>query len=641
MIVQNKKMVTLMDWIAAEGRLRKVYKPEDATDWSGIFWHGNTTEVPRDSPTCGWKGELCEKRDESNNTRIIIVLSVLCILLLICILVAIYVVKNYKYENSLKEFGSVIVDWSNVCIESIPLAQHDGGEDCHIVGVVTYKGQQVVMEPLGMGGSINLQDRSVLVDLKQMRGLTYENINTFVGICTEVPNVCILMAHESRGSLQDIINSVDVTLDWDFKVSLVRDLVHGIWYLHRSAVGFHGHLTSAMCVVDSRWTCKITGHGLRYIRKHAGTRYSDKDDDKSKLLWTAPELLRKGCLSEHGTTMVDIYSVGIIMYEIVLETSPYWFHSGTGMMHPSEIIVKVTEGLEPPVRPHLPDKLPLGWAKLVAQCWEENPQTRPTITQVIYSLRDLTKGMSLYLVDNMIRRLEIHTQNLEDNVADRTKDLLIEKAKVEVLLSALLPISVADKLKVGRRVDPEHFENVTIFFSDIVGFTHISSNSSPTETVIFLNNMYTLFDELAQQFDVYKVATIGDAYMVASGVPIRNNNQHAIEICNFAVVLLDSIKEFPIPHMPGEFLHMRIGVHSGPCVAGVAGIKMPRYLLFGDTVGIAAKMESAGESMKIHVSGATYTLLEDSGHFVFRRRDQIYMEGIQTITTYWLELATE
>lgn len=133
----------------------------------------------------------------------------------------------------------------------------------------------------------------------------------------------------------------------------------------------------------------------------------------------------------------------------------------------------------------------------------------------------------------------------------------------------------------------------------------ISALGEPMDIVGMLNNMYTLFDDIAKQYDVYKVATIGDAYMAASGVPIRNGTKHASEICHLALILLASVDQMIIPHLPDRHLSIRVGIHSGPCVGGVAGLKMPRYLLFGDTVDIAAKLESTGKPMKIRISETT------------------------------------
>ena len=207
---------------------------------------------------------------------------------------------------------------------------------------------------------------------------------------------------------------------------------------------------------------------------------------------------------------------------------------------------------------------------------------------------------------------------------------------MEVLLQELIPPSVVKILKVGCQVNPETFDSVTIFFSDVVAFTRISAAGSPHDVVKMLNQMYTTFDEISAQFDVYKVATIGDAYFVASGVPIRNRTRHATEICGLALQLLQSVNHFPVHHIPEETLKLRIGVHSGPVVAGVAGIKMPRYLLFGDTVDIAAKMESTGESMKIHLSQATHDLLLQDDRFSLIERGITNVKGIENTKTYWL-----
>lgn len=107
--------------------------------------------------------------------------------------------------------------------------------------------------------------------------------------------------------------------------------------------------------------------------------------------------------------------------------------------------------------------------------------------------------------------------------------------------------------------------------------------------------MYTCFDAIIAGFDVYKVETIGDAYMVVSGLPVKNGNRHASEIGRMSLTILDTIQKFRIKHIPNEKLMLRIGIHSGPCAAGVVGLKMPRYCLFGDTVNTASRMESNGK----------------------------------------------
>ena len=153
-------------------------------------------------------------------------------------------------------------------------------------------------------------------------------------------------------------------------------------------------------------------------------------------------------------------------------------------------------------------------------------------------------------------------------------------------------------MKRGNPVKPESFQCVTIFFSDIVKFTEIAAQSTPMEIVDFLNDLYTLFDSIIANYDVYKVETVGDAYMVVSGLPIRNGNEHAKQISRMSLELLHRIGQFQIKHLPGCEVKLRIGIHSGSVAAGVIGLKMPRYCLFGDAVNTASRMESHGEGKK-------------------------------------------
>lgn len=233
--------------------------------------------------------------------------------------------------------------------------------------------------------------------------------------------------------------------------------------------------------------------------------------------------------------------------------------------------------------------------------------------------------------------MELYANNLEELVEERTQDYIEEKKKCEKLLYQLLPQSVAAQLISGQPVVAETFDQVTIYFSDIVGFTAISAESTPMQVVQFLNDLYTCFDSIVENFDVYKVETIGDAYMVVSGLPIRNGNQHAREIARLALALLGAVHKFRIHHRPQDQLKLRIGLHTGACVAGVVGLKMPRYCLFGDTVNTASRMESNGEALRIHISENTKLALDEFGTFITTQRGYVPMKGKGEMLTYWLE----
>uniref|UniRef100_A0A3P8UUH7 Guanylate cyclase n=1 Tax=Cynoglossus semilaevis TaxID=244447 RepID=A0A3P8UUH7_CYNSE len=459
---------------------------------------------------------------------------------------------------------------------------------------------------------------------KEMKDLRNENVNPFLGFFSDCPMFAVVTEHCSRGSLQDLLRNEDVKLDWMFKSSLLLDLIKGMKYLHHRDFA-HGRLKSRNCVVDGRFVLKITDHGFNELL--------DSQKSEGHLFWTAPELLREVANSRKGTYKGDVYSFSIILQEVVVRGPPYCMLG----LPPEEIIRKVKK--PPPMcRPTVaPDQAPLECIQLMKQCWSELPDRRPNFDEIFDRFKIINKGKKTNIIDSMLRMLEQYSSNLEDLIRERTEELEVEKQRTEKLLSEMLPPTVADALKTGATVEPEHFDQVTIYFSDIVGFTTISSLSEPIEVVDLLNDLYTLFDAVLRNHDVYKVETIGDAYMVASGLPKRNGNKHAAEIANMSLNILSSVGTFKMRHMPDVPVRIRIGIHSGSCVAGVVGLTMPRYCLFGDTVNTASRMESTGLPYRIHVNITTVNILHslNEGYKIeVRGKTELKGKGIEE--TYWL-----
>ncbi|KAL8614432.1 hypothetical protein ACOMHN_007768 [Nucella lapillus] len=199
----------------------------------------------------------------------------------------------------------------------------------------------------------------------------------------------------------------------------------------------------------------------------------------------------------------------------------------------------------------------------------------------------------------------------------------------------MIPKPVADRLRQGDSAvnTCQSFDCVTILFSDVVGFTTICSRITPMEVVSMLNAMYTAFDHLSENHCVYKVETIGDAYMAVAGAPTVTAD-HAESMCDMALDMLAAMPHLKDPSS-NDSMRIRIGVHTGSTVAGVVGLKMPRYCLFGDTVNTASRMESTGEAMKIHISETTKQKLVDTP-YILKERGTVHIKGKGSMKTYWM-----
>jgi class 3 adenylate cyclase len=250
-------------------------------------------------------------------------------------------------------------------------------------------------------------------------------------------------------------------------------------------------------------------------------------------------------------------------------------------------------------------------------------------------------GLSVLAISGLtlaIRRLRENAKELERRVRERTAqleetnvELLKEQEKSERLLLNILPESIAAKLKDGQSSIAEGFAEVTILFADIVDFTVLSSQISPEEVLELLNEIFSAFDDLTEKYGLEKIKTIGDAYMVVGGLPNRSTN-HAESIAEMALDMQEELVKFNIHH--NAEMNIRIGINTGPAIAGVIGTKKFIYDLWGDAVNTAARMESHGLPGAIQVTQSTYNILRNK--YLFEDRGIIHVKGKGDMNTYLL-----
>ncbi|MGC6413222.1 MAG: adenylate/guanylate cyclase domain-containing protein, partial [Bacteroidia bacterium] len=228
------------------------------------------------------------------------------------------------------------------------------------------------------------------------------------------------------------------------------------------------------------------------------------------------------------------------------------------------------------------------------------------------------KSISAYLA------IAIENSTLFAEVQDNLEVISTEKKKSDELLLNILPEEVASELKQNGFAEAKHFEEVSVLFTDFVGFTRISQTLSPKDLVTEIDSYFSEFDRIMVKHGIEKIKTIGDAYMAVCGLPAENN-EHALKIINAAKDIVAFVSE---RKSNGGLFDIRVGINTGSVVAGIIGIKKYAYDIWGDTVNTAARMESNSEAGRINISETTYELIKSEFNCTYRGEIEAKNKGL-------------
>jgi serine/threonine protein kinase len=460
--------------------------------------------------------------------------------------------------------------------------------------------------------------RDFINEMRLLVHLRHPNILTVLGAVLQDSEPILVSELMARGSLHDLLHNETLPLDGDVVCRLLRDVVAGMLFLHSADPPIlHNDLKSANVLVDASFRAKVSDFGLSGKRRH-GSR-----GPPGTPFWMAPELLLR---KAPPSTATDVYSFGILLSEVFNRAEPYF---EVAQLSAQEVLACVVgrgadkaPGGEPlaPLRPLVSDSVPRAYADLMRRCWHADPDMRPAMAGIAAELR--------HVANEDLGTSEQVTAALQASKSSRRGE--------RALLHAVFPPAVAAALAAGRRVEPQHFDCVTIFFSDVASFTDLSATLAPLKVMKLLERLYDAFDTITATYRLFKVRrgawharvlacgharltcalrrqveTIGDAYMVCGGLTEGQDHDHVARVAAFAMDAIAAAAQIlvDVDDPSRGFIAVRAGFHCGPVVASVVGRTNPRYCLFGDTVNTASRMESNSAPGRVTASPAAAALL--------------------------------
>uniref|UniRef100_A0A7S1Y4G3 Guanylate cyclase n=1 Tax=Grammatophora oceanica TaxID=210454 RepID=A0A7S1Y4G3_9STRA len=446
-----------------------------------------------------------------------------------------------------------------------------------------------------------------ILEMRHLSKLRHPCITTVMGAVIERgAEPMLIMEYMDHGSLYDLLHNESMLMDGELVWPILRDIAQGVRFLHAATPQvIHGDLKAQNVLVDSKFRAKVADFGLSQKKSVGAT---------GTPLWMAPELLRG---ESENTSASDVYSFGIILYEVYSRKDPY---EGEDHLEVLKLVCDPNVNKRPPIPQGSPSEI----ASLMSDCLVESPGARPTFEELDLRL----KRFDIENAEPMIQHFSMQRKK-RDQRAARNEELLFD----------VFPRHVAEALRDGRKVEAESFDCVSVFFSDIVGYTTISSKLHPKKVSDMLDRLYLKFDELSTHHEVFKIETIGDAYICVTNLS-KDQPDHAARIARFSIDAMKAANTTLIDEEdPSKgYVRIRVGFHSGPIVADVVGSRSPKYTLFGDTVNTASRMESNSLPLRIQCSDRSAELIMTQDSTVkLETRGKIPIKGKGEMETYWIK----
>jgi class 3 adenylate cyclase len=272
------------------------------------------------------------------------------------------------------------------------------------------------------------------------------------------------------------------------------------------------------------------------------------------------------------------------------------------------------------------------YSKLNRNLRKQENQVKELTTETVVIKHEKDEIQRQKTEEERLRKIAEEQRQLVEKQRD---EIDVARRRSDELLENILPSEIALELKQKGNVDPVLLQEVTVLFADFVGFTKASSTRSPSEIVSVINTYFTAFDAITQLHGVEKIKTIGDAYMLASGVP-SGNPIHARKVIEVAMEMLKAVHDIKLSanDESAPVFDLRIGINSGPVIAGIVGVKKFQYDIWGDTVNTASRMETASEPGRINISESTYELVKE--FFDCEYRGEIEVKGKGKVKMYFV-----